>query len=371
MGDRDLAVPVRAAGTSVTMVARRDSVSRFSRHVDAWMEDTRPDEERLVGELLTAAAAADGPAVLFYQLDDHLLFVSRHRERLARGLRFVIPPADLVERLVDKSAFDALASTLDLPVPQSWVVPVGVGQHPPDLPLPVVIKPLRRVDAWGESHASKAVLVRRRSELEELFRRLAGRHDRVIAQALIPGPESRIESYHVHVDAAGRIRCEFTGRKLRTYPAAMGHSSALLTTTAPDVTALGREVVGRLDFRGVAKLDFKRDDSGRLWLLEVNPRFNLWHHLGAAAGVNIPASVLAEVLDLPHPPSGPARPGATWCRLARDWRAARSEGISPAAWGAWALRTDARSTVDLLDPMPMVARGVLTARRVRAKRKPA
>src|SRR5215470_19812901 len=38
---------------------------------------------------------------------------------------------------------------------------------------------------------------------------------------------------------------------------------------------------------GVAKPDFKRAPDGRLLLLEINPRFNLWHHLGAVAGVNL------------------------------------------------------------------------------------
>ena len=364
MGDRDLAVPVRAAGTRVTIVSPATSVSRFSRHVDGWLPDTRPDEERLVTALLEAAEASQAPAVLFYQLDEHLLFVSRHRERLGRGLRFVLPPADLVQGLVDKAAFGELAIDLGLPVPPSWVIPVDEGQaHRADLPLPLVVKPLRRVSAWGEDQATKAVLVQRREDLAELLRRLAGRHDRVLAQTLVPGPESCIESYHVHVDASGQVRSEFTGRKLRTYPAAMGHSSALVTTTAPDVVAAGHEVVERLGFTGVAKLDFKRDEAGRLWLLEVNPRFSLWHHLGAAAGVNIPASVLSELLDLPRPPSGPARAGATWCRLARDLRAARSEGIPLPVWARWALRTDTRSSVDPLDPMPMLARGAMSVRR--------
>jgi D-aspartate ligase len=50
-------------------------------------------------------------------------------------------------------------------------------------------------------------------------------------------------------------------------------------------------VLARLGVRGVAKLDIKRDDRGRLHLLEINPRSNLWHDPGAVAGVNLPAMV--------------------------------------------------------------------------------
>jgi len=50
------------------------------------------------------------------------------------------------------------------------------------------------------------------------------------------------------------------------------------------VRRLGRELTERVGLRGFAKFDFKRDPDGRLWLLQVNPRFNLWHHVGADAG---------------------------------------------------------------------------------------
>ena len=61
-------------------------------------------------------------------------------------------------------------------------------------------------------------------------------------------------------------------------------------------------IVERLALTGVAKLDFKRDPQGNLRLLEINPRFNLWHHAGAIAGVNIPALVYADLAGLPRPP---------------------------------------------------------------------
>jgi hypothetical protein len=61
---------------------------------------------------------------------------------------------------------------------------------------------------------------------------------------------------------------------------------------------------------GGAKLDFKSAPDGRLLLLEINPRFNLWHHLGAVAGVNLPALVYADLVGLPRPATRPARAGA-------------------------------------------------------------
>jgi D-aspartate ligase len=214
------------------------------------------------------------------------------------------------------------------------------------------------------------MVVRDREAFRRCLSRLAADHRHVIAQEIIPGPESRIESYHVHVDASGSVRAEFTGRKVRTHPAAMGHSSALTTTEAPDVVRLGHELTERLGLRGVAKFDFKRDPDGRLWLLEVNPRFNLWHHVGAAAGVNIPESVWRELTGRAPLPRTVARAGVTWCSVELDLRAAREAGMGVGRWAWWAARSDTRSTVDPADPMPLLAAVLRTAHdRVTARRR--
>lgn len=189
-----------------------------------------------------------------------------------------------------------------------------------------------------------------------LWPRLAESGMDFLVQAMIPGAETRIESYHVYADAGGGIAAEFTGRKIRTYPTSYGHSTALTITDAPDVIAIGRELVERLGLRGVAKFDFKRDPDGRLHLLEVNPRFNLWHHLGAVAGVNIPAIVYADLIGSPRPVAGRARAGARWCMLPKDLRAARASGIPLHSHLAWAWGCEAKSSFAWDDPMPALRR---------------
>jgi predicted ATP-grasp superfamily ATP-dependent carboligase len=52
------------------------------------------------------------------------------------------------------------------------------------------------------------------------------------------------------------------------------------------------------------KIDMKRDDvSGALAILEVNARFNLWHHLGAAAGINLPQIAYRDLIGEDLPPT--------------------------------------------------------------------
>jgi len=333
--------------------------SRFARVVLDWA-DAWDRPEALLESLERFGAAQATPPVLFYEEDRELLVVSRNRERLRRHYRFVVPAAELVEDLVDKGRFQALAQRLDLPVPAARVLDPCADPVPLDLPFPVVLKPLvRRGDRWTPiAGGAKALQIDSPVTLASLWPRLAEAGIPVLLQQLIAGPETSIESYHVYVDEPGNTVGEFTGRKIRTWPTSHGDSTALVTTDAPDVMALGRDLVRRLDLRGVAKFDFKRAPDGRLYLLEVNPRFTLWHHLGARAGVNVPALVYADLVGEPRAPTRHARAGVHWCKPWDDVAAARAAGISFLRWLPWALRCEAMRVVAWDDPMPFV-RGTL------------
>ncbi|WP_147448140.1 ATP-grasp domain-containing protein [Mesorhizobium sp. YM1C-6-2] len=356
MGDMNLVRPLGLAGVSCAVVAPLGdptTYSRFVRVVLPW-ESFSKNLDGLADRLLRFGAAQEEPPVLFFEEDSHLLFVSRYRERLGEAFRFILPEVALVEDLVDKTRFQPLAERLGLPIPASRRIRPCPGSAPVsiDLRFPVVIKPLRRRSPWDLiAGNSKAIELATEKAFRELWPRLASNEMDLLVQEMIPGPESCIESYHVYVDHQGEIAGEFTGRKIRTYPPSCGHSTALQTTDAEDVAALGRALVRKLDLHGVAKFDFKRDPDGVLHLLEVNPRFNLWHVLGARAGVNIPAIVYADLTGQSRPPSAKARPGVRWCTLPSDLFAARAIGLPMWSWLPWVIRCEVTSHINWDDPV--------------------
>ena len=355
----DLVRPLGLAGIRCAVVTQPGSPSVYSRFTRAalYWKDLSEATEELVDALLRFGAAQPEPPVLFYTEDSHLLLVSRYRDRLKAVFRFVVGDEQLVEDLVDKARFQALAERLRLPVPATRRICTIGRSSPPsvDLNFPVIIKPRTRDGAWGAVWAKrKALQVDTPAAMGELWPRLAASGTELLAQELIPGPESRIESYHVYVDEHGAIVGEFTGRKIRTKPRAFGFSTALEITEKADVTNHGRALVRRLNLRGVAKVDFKRGPDDKLHILEINPRFNLWHHLGAVSGVNLPAIVYADAVGRPRPIARGARAGARWCLMWEDISAARAYEIPLAAWLPWALRCEAKSAVAWDDPMPVL-----------------
>jgi predicted ATP-grasp superfamily ATP-dependent carboligase len=358
--------PLALAGIPCVAMERPGHEVEFSRMIARFVAvpDVELRSEAFADRLAAVAAAQADSPVLYYGDDATLLLVSRHRERLAEAARFVIASETLIEGLTDKLSFGALAARLGLPVPPAQAVsPARQEPQDIDLPFPVVVKPRLHANAWDTLvGGAKALVADSPGDLLGIWPALAATGIELLAQEYVPGPETAIESYHAYV-AGGSIVADFTGRKIRTLPRVGGESTAVEITDVEDVRSLGRTVVDLVELEGVAKLDFKRGPDGRLHLLEINPRFNLWHFPGAIAGVNLPALVYADLTDGHRPAAGRARAGVRWCYHVHDAEAARQEGIPLHRWLPWALRCEAISVFDLRDPMPFL-RGVLLRRAV-------
>lgn len=336
LGDLNLIRCLGRVGVPVTAaLPELPNPAQYSRYCERVVPipDGQDQPEAVARALMALPWPKETHPSLFYQGDHDLLVVSRYRDLLAEKYRFLVPPADLVEDLVDKSRFLQLSLRLGLPLPRTRIVEPGpeMGQVLDAWDsFPCIIKPALRTH-WFDSSLSettqgpqKAILLADRAALEPLREPLARHHTALIFQEWIPGGEEQILSYHAYVRPDGEYVAGFTGRKIRTYPRDMGMSCYVEVTDDPRVHCLGREIMARLGFYGTLKIDFKEDPrDGRLYMLEINPRFNLWDYPAAVAGANIPALVYRDLNGLDWPLSTTARPGMRWLSLYKDIRAFR------------------------------------------------
>jgi D-aspartate ligase len=343
-----------------------------------------------VEALARFGAAQPAAPVLFTEGDHDLLAISRARAELGRWFRLTLPDEELVEDLVDKLRFAALAARLELPVPPTRPLwrdrPLAAQTEGWDR-FPCLLKPATRA-RWFDSplggqalHGNqKAIGVASRGELTRLLPLLARHETDFVLQEAIPGGEERIVSYHAYVRPDGERAAEFTGRKVRTAPRTYGMSSCLEITDDPRVERAGRDVLERLGFRGVVKLDFKSDArDGRLLLLEANPRFTLWHDPAAVAGVNVPELAYRDLVEPGRRPavSTRARAGVRWMSVRNDLRALgqyRAAGeLTISRWLLDVWRADVREDWMWSDLVPGLVDAAAVARRVmgRALHRPA
>jgi predicted ATP-grasp superfamily ATP-dependent carboligase len=307
---------------------------------------------------------------LFYGTDDHLSLIDDAREALERVYLLLLNPPQVSRALIDKSRFQVFARAHDLPVPRAldWDALAGAAG-------PVLAKP-RVKTGWEGSAVHRRLLDGQgkarifASGREVLAHPLAQQlRERLSFQDYVPGDDRQLWSFHGFADAHGALLAGFTGRKLRTWPPRTGTSSCLALARDAEVEALGRAIAARVPLRGVFKIDFKRcAASGRLYLLEINARFNLWHHLGAANGVNLPRIAYDYLVHGARP--APRVHGTRWLWVCPrlDWRAYRAYAArGELGLGAW-LASLARAplvydTFSWSDPLPWL--------RQRARRAPA
>ncbi|WP_437902123.1 hypothetical protein WME95_26100 [Sorangium sp. So ce327] len=365
LGDITLVRPHGMAGIPVIAVTKdpTDAVV-CSRHVSAaclvpgFDEASRAASAATLLRLGARLHAALGRRIpLVYGTDPQLELVYRHRRALAQHFLFLLNEEDVCWSLLDKEGFYDLCEARGVLAPRT----LRPGGDPASLREPLLVKP-RRKSAWAEIQrdllggAGKARLFDTRAELlaHPHFERL--KQD-LIVQEHIPGGVVDLVSFHGFADEEGELLAWFCGRKLRTYPAFAGESAVVEITGDEAVAEAGRDVAAKLGLKGPFKIDLVRDArSGALYTLEVNARYTLWNHVGAAAGVNLPRVAYDYLVEGRRPPAPPrAAPSHRWLDLYRVYRAFREQRSSASLAGWLGTVAGARTVYDAFawdDPKP-------------------
>jgi predicted ATP-grasp superfamily ATP-dependent carboligase len=314
------------------------------------------------GERLAAELGRRPP--LLYGSDDSQRLVYDYRAELGRYYALLLNDAEVAEAVLQKDLFQPLAAARQLPIPRAlaWEMLERFDR-------PVLVKPRSKFD-WKASPVHVRLFGRRGKA--RIFANgralLAEAHahqlrDEILVQEYLTGDDRQIWSFHGFADEQHRLLDWFIGRKIRTYPALTGESTYLELARDPELSELGAHLTAVLPLKGVFKIDLKRDGrTGRYHVLEVNARYNLWHYLGAANGVNLPRTAY-DYLVYGTRPAAPGRYGTRyrWIHLGGDWRAYRDLAArGELGLAGWLSSIRAAPKVFQLfawtDPMPFVER---------------
>lgn len=238
-----------------------------------------------------------GPGHPFFCSNDgHLDVLLKHWDEMRQMFRLVTVEKALLQKILNKDLFIPFAQEYELPVPFTYSMEQLHKETPSSFPL--IIKPKVRLNWFDSDTVSgqgggsyKGLLVKDEQELEKFKASLAKENIEYVAQQFIHGPESNIVSFHSFYTEGSRPLGYFVGRKMRTFPSDYGQSCALTLVKDDYVVQESLKILERIKFKGSIKIDYKIDQkTGRYYLLELNPtRYNIWHYLGARAGVNLPA----------------------------------------------------------------------------------
>ena len=259
--------------------------SRYSeKYVTYPSPQTKPDEFLISLENLIKKQNI-GTVFPMTELTSEL--VIQNRDAL-HGITIPFPSIDKVNLLADKSSLMRLASSINIPVPQTWYVdnPPALPFDLNDLPYPVVLKPAR---SWLYTnghwlHTSVKFADSPQHAKDILQSHVEFQNHPFMIQECVSGAGQGIFALYEH----GKALAFFAHRRLREKPP-HGGVSVLSESIAPPPSLLSdaRALLDKAHWHGIAMVEYKVSGD-EYYLMEINTRF--WGSLQLAidAGVDFP-----------------------------------------------------------------------------------
>jgi len=211
------------------------------------------------------------------------------------NVRLPFPDFDAFRSACDKHYVTTIAKDLGIRVPAQVVLAEPSDAPPLDLRFPVVVKSARSVvDSGRRRMRTGAVHAADAAALAAVVAEMPPAAYPLLVQERITGPG--VGAFLLLWN--GEVLASFCHRRLREKPPS-GGVSVYAESVAPDAELLGAAtaLLKRLDWRGVAMVEFKRDlQTGEPYLMEVNGRFWGSLQLAVDAGVDFPALLVAAAL---------------------------------------------------------------------------
>lgn len=353
------------AGHGVPVIGLTNDLRHYACRTRACVRVLQADllGEELVDALVRLGPELDERAVLFPCTDLTVLTISRHRDLLAPWYHVALPEHDVVDMLMDKIAFLRHAQERGLRVPGTVILEGRADAERAALTLtyPAVIKPPIKSPSWQAHTSRKAFQVRDAAELLDVYDRVAGWSDIIIAQEWVEGGADRLYSCNAYFDRSSRPVVTFVARKLRQWPPHIGTSSLGEECRNDDVLDETVRLFTGVGYHGLAYLEMKQEaHTGRHFIIEPNiGRPTGRSAIAEGGGVELLYTAYCDILGLPHPAATQQRyVGAKWIDDRRDVQSAlyffhRGE-ITLGDWLRSVRGPKSHAVVSKADPMPFV-----------------
>jgi predicted ATP-grasp superfamily ATP-dependent carboligase len=292
----------------------------------------------------------------------------------ALGCTLALPSSDSLDAANNKDRTLNAALLLGIPYPAtvSCNTVAEVSEALDMVGFPAVLKP---TISWAPRAVERlqALEVLTQAEAERAARRFICAGAGVIVQRWVSG---RREGVTLFVEG-GEVRASIAVLAHRTTPALGGASVLRESMPVPnDIYEPSVRLVAAIGLEGPCEVEFRRDETGRPLLMEINARLGGQLETLLHSGLDLPLMVWRWAAGLPVGTAGDYHAVRTrWLRGDLRWlrdnsrRAGRPDGVSRtrAFWdfGTEFLRSEHYDCVDWRDPGPIVAEFRTTAHSLR------
>lgn len=233
-------------------------------------------------------------------------FIAIKAELAQMGIRLLIPSRDQFQ-LRAKDHLAAFCNSVDVLVPDTKTVTDILffdDCHEEGWTYPLVVKGI----FYDASIARNAV------EAKAIFSKMVSTWGYpVLVQRLIDGDEYDLAAVG---DGAGNMLGEVMMRKRGVTD--KGKAWAGVTVVDEGIGDVALRLVRGLAWRGPLEVEVMKTHDGKIYLIEINPRFPAWIYLSHAVGRNLPIAVLQLMAGDTDFDFDPAETGTFFIRYAQE-----------------------------------------------------
>lgn len=212
--------------------------------------------------------------------------VNKFRKDIEKKTNINLAPRKSIEICLNKKELLSIARDLGIPVPKTYDLKefkslLNSGRK---LRKKIVIKPS------SELSDEKVVYLTN----DDLRNYKSFDSSNTLIQEYINGSGVGFFAIYDH----GKLKDFFMHERIRENPITGGSSVCAKSIYEPRLFKYGTELLNKLNWHGVAMVEFKKDiTSGKYYLMEVNPKFWASHDLAISCGVNFAEKYLELSLD--------------------------------------------------------------------------
>jgi D-aspartate ligase len=240
--------------------------------------------------------------------DEALELLARNRKRLVDwGYHPMEADDEVLLAMLDKERTYELSRAAGVPTPRTATLRTRADaeQAARSFAYPCALKPLashRFAQVIGDI-STKVYVAADAAELLHWFGVARDLGVEMLVTEIVRGRDESFVSFYTYLLPDGSPLFRLTKHKLRQLPIGFGLTCYQETVWEPEVAELGLRFCQSVGLRGVAAVEFKRDEADGTWkIIECNSRFTLANEIIRLAGVDVPAVAYLRAAGLPVEP---------------------------------------------------------------------
>lgn len=201
------------------------------------------------------------------------------REHLSQFCYLALPDENAANLAFSKQRTLEYAKSIGVKTPNTALFPdfSSIKSKVKEFKLPIVVKGANEITKCEPQYFNSV-----QSVLE--FANQKYEEENLVVQERVAGNGEGFFAIYQH----GELKRFFMHQRIRENPPSGGASTCARSIYKQDLFENGKAILDGLNWHGVAMVEFKRDLSGQLYLMEVNPKFWGSLDLSLSCGVNFP-----------------------------------------------------------------------------------